>query len=206
MVDHLAHRAIELGASPTPPGPPGNCALCGIVSPQCVTFAGGGATYLILVGDAGTMGRFVNHNAGDLFNLAGQTEANFRQAQGYNVVACRVSSYTDFHNALLSNGFIGAGVSFYGHAGPFDLFDTQARKKIGEASILGVGNATDPGSNVTANNVNGLADVQNAFSGPQGAENILGASASITLDGCKAGLARMALSLRRFVQRCGTVR
>jgi Glucodextranase, domain B/Bacterial Ig-like domain (group 2) len=141
-----------------PPGPP-NCRICTLVSPECTTFAGTGTTYLILVGDPGintvdASGHVHNHNVGDLFNLAAQTEANNRQASGNRIVACRVSSIQQFSQALVGHGLIDGGVIYFGHAAFLPLTDPTTQV-TDEYPTLNPGEQSGPDTNVTPFNVSG---------------------------------------------------
>jgi hypothetical protein len=157
---------------------PSNCPICNLPQPppsSCVTMQGTGAVYLILVGDSG----LERHDLGLLFDLAAQQKANDLNAAGNKVVACRVSSVTDFHGQLIGNGLITGGVIFFGHSGPFSI--KIGGQIVGVVSILEVGQTAAAGSNVEGDNVQQLCDpnagcIINSY---------LGASATITLIGCK---------------------
>jgi hypothetical protein len=127
------------------------------VTPTCSVVAPGtGPTYLLLIGDSGTL----HHNSGVVFELVAQTEANYRQSLGNKVVACRVNTIQTFVNALITNGFIGGGVEYIGHAGPYELQTSTKPKPL--VSLLGLGNALGPDTNLTFLNVNQLQAVQTA--------------------------------------------
>lgn len=185
-VTYRGASETEAIAEPQPaPQGPANCPVCNLTPPSCLAVPGSGPTFVILVGDPGTAGRYVNHNVGNAFNVSAQTQANSLQAQGYNVFACRVSSVQDVDAALTQHGLIG-GVSYFGHSGPYALY--SGNQFVGQLSILAVGQATGFYTNIRASNVSILANVQQAYTGPQGQQqNILGPSASITLNGCAAG-------------------
>jgi len=106
-----------------------------------------------------------NHNLGDLFNLAAQTEMNRLNAAGNPVVACRVSTVQQFARDLVFNGPINGGVIYYGHAGVVD-----------GVMVLAVGEQSGPNTNISPSNVNTLSNTQ------------LGTNATITLYACNAGL------------------
>jgi hypothetical protein len=155
--------------------PVANCAICNLPPPvfpakSCTTLAGGGPTYLILVGDPG----LDPHNVKQGFNLAAQQNANDLQAQGNNVIACRVSTVKDFNQALTTNGFIGGGVIYYGHSGPYN-FGPQAI-----ISILAVGQAIGGDTNMNYSNINEVC--------PSGCDSILGPNATLTIKGCRAAV------------------
>ena|SRR5258708_1255794 len=142
-------------------------------------------SYLILVGDPGLnntpSGR--DHNLGDLLNLAAQQKAIDLNQQGLGnwVVACRVSSIQDFNAALTEvasgeffPGQITGGVFYFGHAAI--QYDVVGNVVIGEHSILAPGQGTGQDTNIGDFNVATLQNTQ------------LGAKATITLNGCNAGL------------------
>jgi hypothetical protein len=159
-----------------------NCAICNLASPtlptgtSCTVASGTGSSYLILVGDPG----HGIHNVGNEFNFAAQTSANSLQAQGNNVVACRVSSVQNVVAALTSSGRIDGGVIYFGHSGPFHDFSVN-----GNVSILAVGEGSGDDTNVSFRNVSQLSAVLTAFNGSQ---NIIGTNAAILLSGCNAGV------------------
>lgn len=146
-------------------------------APSCTTFSASGPTYVILVGDPG----YGEHNLGYAFDLEAQTQANSLQSSGNNVVACRVSSVENIVTALTTNGTIAGGVIYFGHSGSFT--DPLANNQI--VSILAVGQASgNYDYNVSGHNVSQMAAVTTASNG----QNIIGVNASITLNGCRAGL------------------
>jgi hypothetical protein len=117
-----------------------NCPICSLPAPSslpsCLTISGSGPTYLLLIGDPGKD----IHNVGQNFNITAQTAANAFQLQGNKVVACRVSSVENVVSALTSNGFIGGGVAYFGHGGPYNLLDS-AGHVTGQVSLLEPGQA-----------------------------------------------------------------
>jgi hypothetical protein len=165
-----------------------NCPICNLPpptqspqAPSCTTFPGSGPTYLLLIGDPG----LDPHNAHQAFNLAAQTEANSRQSQGNNVVACRVSSVENVVTALTSEGFIGGGVIYFGHSGPFGPVDPVTNRPLWQVSILAAGEGTGDSTNVSFRNVSELSAVQTAYTGGQ---SIIGPNAAILLTGCRAAV------------------
>jgi hypothetical protein len=159
-----------------------NCPICtlpaGSQLPSCLTIPASGPTYLLLVGDPGT-----THNVGFNFAIAAQTEANELQTQGNNVVACRVSSVENVASAMTANGFIGGGVIYFGHSGPYNAFD-ENNNVLGRITLLAPGQAIGGDSNITFQNVTQLSAVQTGYNG----SNIIGTSASILINGCRAGV------------------
>jgi hypothetical protein len=152
-----------------------NCAICNLPPPvppatSCTTLAGSGPTYLILVGDPG----LPPHAVVQGFNLAAQQNANDLQSQGSKVIACRVSSVKDFNQALTTNGFIGGGVIYYGHSGPYGFGPQEI------ISILAVGQATGADTNMNYSNINEIC--------PSGCDSVLGPNVSITINGCRAAV------------------
>jgi hypothetical protein len=135
-----------------------------------------------LVGDPG----YDTHNVRQNFNLAAQTEANYRQSQGNNVAACRVSSVENVATALTNNGLIGGGVIYFGHSGPFGPVDPVTHRALWSISVLSVGEATGDDTNVSFRNVADLSVVQTAYAGPTGQTNIIGPNAALLLNGCRA--------------------
>jgi hypothetical protein len=163
---------------------PSNCPICNLPQPeppQCVTFPGTGSTYLILVGDSGLLG----HDLGDLFNLAAQTKANELQAQGNRVIACRISSDTDFNAELTGYGLITGDVIYFGHSGEGNL-----QVNGGKVSVTGlfVGKDPTPDSNILAYN-SGPGSYRNLCGVGCSINNYLSATSAIRLNGCKAGAA-----------------
>jgi hypothetical protein len=142
-------------------------------------------TYLILVGDPGlnnSPGH--NYNLGDLPSLAAQQKANElnRQGTGNWVVVCRVSSVQDFNAALTEvasgeviPGQITGGVFYFGHSAIQQLVNSS-NVVIEEHSILAPGEGTGVDTNIGDFNVKKLQNTQ------------LGPNATITLNGCNAGL------------------
>lgn len=151
-------------------------------APSCTTFSAAGPTYVLLVGDSGTQ----SHNNGQNFNITAQTAANALQGQGNNVVACRVSSIENVVTALTTNGSIGGGITYFGHGGPYNVYNSN-NKLLGSLSLLGVGNGTETDTNIEFRNVPQLAAVQTASN----QSNIITPSASWTIDGCKAAIVVM---------------
>jgi hypothetical protein len=153
-----------------------NCAICNLPPPSapatsCAVFTAPGSTYLILVGDSGT-----DHNVKQGFNLAAQQNANELQAQGNNVIACRISTATDLNNALTKNGSIGGGVVYYGHSGPY-LYSTNPDVIL---SILAIGNAVGGDSNLHYHNIGEVCP-------PPGCSGILNSNITFAINGCRAG-------------------
>lgn len=151
--------------------------ICNLPSPvypatSCTTLAGTGPTYLIFVGDPG----LPPHNTGYGFPLAAQQNANELQANGNKVIVCRVSSVTDLNQALTTNGFIGGGLIYYGHSGPY-LFSENPKIIF---SILAIGQASGGDTNLTYNNVNEVC--------PSGCSSILDPNITFTINGCRAGM------------------
>jgi hypothetical protein len=176
-------RHSQTAVSAVTPAAPLICPICDLPAPTvdqpppCTSVAGTQSTYLLLVGDSGNG----IHNGGNLFNLAAQQNMNELNSQGHSVVACRVSSVQNVHSALLQNGFIDGGVTFFTHGGPHDLIDENGLK-VGQVSILAVGQATGPDTNVSFLNVNTLSNIQTAHNG----HNIVGPNASMLINGCSA--------------------
>ena len=173
---------VDLTAVPSA-ATPANCLICSLSPPvppatSCVTFAGTGSAYLILVGDPGS--DFHNHNAHQYFNLAAQQNANELNAQGHKVVACRVSSVQDVNNALTQNGFIDGGVIYDGHSGPYELLDAT-NTVTAKISILAPGQAKGADTNIGYYNVNKVCD------STQGCDpnKLLGTNAAVLLNGCR---------------------
>ena len=161
---------------------PSNCPICNLPQPeppQCVTFSGTGLTYLILVGDPG-LGNF---NLRDLFNLAAQTKANDLVAQGNKVIACRISSVTDFNNELTGWGLITGDVIYFGHSGEGHATLNGTKIKV---SAVFVGETSDPDSNIIASE-SGPGSYRNLCPLGCSINNFLSSSSSIRLNGCKAG-------------------
>jgi IPT/TIG domain/Bacterial Ig-like domain (group 2)/Galactose oxidase, central domain len=182
----FAQRAGIVSAPVSAPAAVVNCPICALPAPvplganqapSCTTFSAGGPTYVLLVGDSGTEG----HNNGQNFNIAAQTAANNLVASGNNVVACRVSSVENVVTALTTNGSIGGGITYFGHGGPYNVYDPTG-KWVGELSLLGVGNGTETDTNIEFRNVAQLAAVQTA----NNQSNIIASGASWTTNGCKA--------------------
>jgi len=170
---------------------PSSCDICTLPpptqgtnqTPSCTTFAASGPTYLLLVGDPGNG----IHNVRQSFNITAQTAANELQTQGNNVVACRVSSVQNVVTALTAKaGFIGGGVIYYGHSGPYTIQDLFTGEVLGRKSLLEPGEGKGADTNIDIDNVGNLAAVVTAYNGSQ---NILGPNASIVLKGCQAGVA-----------------
>jgi RHS repeat-associated protein len=118
------------------------------------------ATYLLLVGQAG-LGA---HNVGGLFDSAAQTYANQLAANGDTAITVPVSNVQDMAAALISNGYIDGGVTYFGHSG-----------LVGDLSGLFLGQDAGFYTNLTSQNV-GLLSGAN-----------LGPNASLTLRSCHAG-------------------
>jgi hypothetical protein len=141
------------------------------------------STYLILIGDPGTMGPSgISHNVGNSFNLAAQTELNILQSQGHLVIACRVSSVDHVYNALTMQGLIDGGVIYFGHSGRLGYPDSSGHI-VSESSNIFVGQSRAPRTNIDASDVSTLAGVQTANAGG----NSLGGNAAFTVNGCEAG-------------------
>ena len=130
--------------------------------------SGSQTRYLLMAGDPGlNLGNGHNHNVGQLFNLAAETQASQLSQSGNNlVITQRVSSFSDFSTALTANGFINGGVTFFGHAG-IDGHDNSA---------LFPGEQPGDANNISAINVGGLSNAN------------LGHNITITLNACHAGL------------------
>jgi hypothetical protein len=168
LAGQLTHQMEEIASSqPVTQGmSAANCPICFLPpptqgvnpEPSCTTFQGTGPTYLILVGDPGLEG----HNVIQGFNLAAQTEANFWQSQGNNVVACRVSSVQNVVTALTTSGLIGGGVVYFGHSGPFGRTDPVTHQVTFQFSALGVGEQQGADTNVDFDNVSLLSAVLNS--------------------------------------------
>jgi hypothetical protein len=150
------------------------CSLPSPVAPatSCTTIVGSGPTYLILIGDPG----LYPHNTNYGFPLAAQQNANNLQANGNNVIVCRVSSATDFNNALTKNGFIGGGIIYFGHSGPY-LYCSNPNVQL---SILAIGQAIGGDTNLSYGNSNEIC--------PSGCSNILGSNITLAINGCRAGV------------------
>ena len=139
---------------------------------SCTTLTGNGPTYLILVGDAG----LPPHNVKQGFNLAAQQNANDLQANANKVIVCRVSSAQDFNQALTTNGFIGGGVIYFGHSGPY-LYSSNPRIVL---SILAIGQAAGGDTNLSYSNINEIC--------PSGCGSILASNITLAINGCMAGV------------------
>lgn len=178
----LCNCDVESSPAPTDD----SCPICQIqpsqgTAPNCSTFAGTGNTYILLVGDPGTIGpRGIDHDVGGNFALSAQTAANSLVGLGYNVVACRVSTVEQFTAALEQNGYITGGAQYFGHSGVSGWTDAAGHHL---ASEVYVGQGTDPDTNITASNVRILTDVQKSNNG----QNNFGPNASAILYGCEAG-------------------
>lgn len=98
------------------------------------------------------------------------------QAQGNKVIGCRVSSATDFNNALATNGFIGGGITYYGHSGPY-LYSSNPNIVL---SILAIGQAAGGDTNLSYLNINEIC--------PSGCSSILGSNITLAINGCRAGV------------------
>jgi hypothetical protein len=125
-----------------------------------------------LVGDPGLS----THNVGYGFDLAAQQNANDLQANGNKVIVCRVSSVKDFNKALTTNGFIGGGVIYFGHSGPY-LYSSNPRIVL---NILAIGQATGGDTNLSYSNINEVC--------PSGCGSILGSNITLAINGCRAGV------------------
>ena len=172
------------------PATPANCPICILPAPNppntltsCAALSGTQSTWVILVGDPGisNTSNGTNHNVGDLFNLAAQTQANSLQAQGNNVVSCRVSTIQDVYAALTLNGTITGGVYYFGHSGLRQL--TQAGIITAQTSEIFVGQLRGIYTNITASNVDLLQSIQTQNNGG----NFLGTNAAVWINGCQAG-------------------
>ncbi len=182
---------------PEPPPPPPTCPICNLPTPaasgtptSCTTFAGTESTYVLLVGDPGLN----DHNAGDLFNLAGQTQANNLQSQGHKVIGCRVSSVQDVYNALTKNGNIDGGTYYFGHTGARQTFDVSGNL-LSQTSEVFVGEGVGADTNITAQNVRYLRPIQTE----NGGVNFLGQNAAMWINGCQAGLTILDTSYNGYV-------
>jgi hypothetical protein len=139
-------------------------------SPSSIV-AGNQTTSLVLVGDPGLntvddQGHVHSHNVGSLFVLSGETLENSLGASGINVVNQRVSSASDFSNALATNGLINGTITFFGHAG----VDRHGN------SALFPGEQAGDANNISILNVGQLSNAH------------LGPNVTITLNACHAGL------------------
>jgi hypothetical protein len=132
-----------------------------------ISASGSQKKYLLLVGDPGlNLGNGHNHNVGQLFGLAAQTQAQNLNAANNSVITQRVSSVSDFNSALTTNGIIDGGITFFGHGG-----------------MDGHGNwALFPGENPGDSNNITVLDVG------QLSNANLSLSTTITLNACHAGL------------------
>ncbi len=165
---------------------PSNCPICNLPPrepsqpPQCVTFPGSGATYLILVGDPGLGG----HDLRDLFNLAAQTKANDLVAHGSKVIACRISSVTDFNFELTNNGLITGDVIYFGHSGEGHGTLSDGTKVM--VTGLFIGEQADPDSNLIKTEI-GPGSYRNLCGTGCNIDNFLSKNSAIRLNGCEAG-------------------
>lgn len=158
--------------------PAQNCPICNLAPPSppnnplsCTSVAGSGSVYLLLVGDHGIPGPSgIDHNVGDLFNLAAQTQMNSLNAAGSGVISCHVSTVEDVENALTLNGSIDGGVYYFGHAGFSPVANSMA---------LFVGQQQGTDTNISSLNVGQLSGTN------------LGPHAAITISACNAGLPYM---------------
>jgi hypothetical protein len=195
--------AMRTGQSPVlaQPAAASNCPVCTLPAPNppsqttsCTAPTGGQSTFVILVGDPGiNVATGHEHNVGDLFNLAAQTQANSLQSQGNNAIACRVSTIQDVYHALTLNGSISGGVYYFGHSGVFDIL-TAAKVRISRTTNVFVGQASGSNTNITALNVNFLSPIQTANAGG----NFLGPNAAMTINGCQAGLTVFDTSVNQY--------
>lgn len=85
------------------------------------------------------------------------------------MIACRATTVQDFNNELTTNGLLDGGVFYFGHAGRLQSSGTVY-------SALYVGQDPIPTENLTSRNVAALSGAQ------------LGQNASVTLNGCDAGV------------------
>jgi hypothetical protein len=120
---------------------------------------------------------------GDLLSLAAQQKANDLNQQGTGnwVAVCRVSSVQDFNAALTEvapgeviPGQITGGVFYFGHSAIQEL--VSGGVVLEEHSILAPGEGTGIDTNIGDFNVSKLKNTE------------LGPNATITLNGCNAGL------------------
>jgi hypothetical protein len=151
------------------------------LAPRITRFAkprpqSGGASliYVLLVGDPGQTGRIVAllaqacHNVGQLFTLAAATEGNVLTSSGSNtVITERVSSVENFEAGLTTNGIIPGEVFYFGHA---------AQDNTLTLSLLAPGQGTGTDTNISALNYRQLTNTN------------LGATATLTLSACNAGV------------------
>ncbi len=182
-----ATPAIQTSAEAptTTPANSTNCPICTLPQPEpatCMTFAGSGPTFLILIGDSGINTTNGRHNQGPLFKEAAQTQANFLSSAGDNVIACRVSSVEDFGNALLGklsggtfNGLIDGGVIYFGHGARYPGTDNNG--KIFYYSIVAPGEQAGTDTNISYQNVMSLSNTRLGS----------GATFTIVLNGCLMG-------------------
>jgi hypothetical protein len=117
-----------------------------------------------MVGQPGLGG----HNVGPLFDSAAQTYADQLIASGNTATIVPVGSVHDMAAALVSNGYIDGGVTYFGHAG---VVETPQ----GDVSALFLGENPGPGTNLTAQNVGTLSGAN------------LGPNASLSIRACHAG-------------------
>jgi hypothetical protein len=178
-VEQIAGYAGDASLAQADPQSGSACPICNLQSPNCLTVEGTQPTFLIIVGDPG----LGEHNVGNGFSLAAQQKTNDLQSQGNRVVACRASSAQQFDNALVQHGYINGGVIYFGHSGPYTVSSSN-NQVLGEASILAVGQGSDTGTNVDYDTVSLFSNVNSQTGYPN--QSILGPSASITLNGCRA--------------------
>ncbi|MGO9095238.1 MAG: hypothetical protein ACLQGV_08440, partial [Bryobacteraceae bacterium] len=129
--------------------------------------AGDQKRYLVMAGDPGhNFGPGHDHNVGQLFSLAAETQLlNLTQSGNNVVVSQRVSSFADFNAALTANGWIDGDVTYFGHAG----LDVHRNPALFPGQEFGDAN------NVTVLNVGQLSNAQ------------LDPNVTITLNACHAG-------------------
>jgi hypothetical protein len=133
-----------------------------------------------LVGDPGLGG----YDLHDLLNLAAQTNANQLQAQGNKVIACRISSVTDFNFELTTNGLITGDVIYFGHSGEGvgTLSDGTKIKVTG----LFIGERANPDSNLIKTE-SGQGSYRNLCGSGCTIDSFLSKSSAIRLNGVRPG-------------------
>lgn len=135
------------------------------------------STYLIVIGDQGlNHGSGRNWNVGSLFALAAQQKANDLQSQGHRVIVCRATTVQDLNNEMTTNGLIDGGVIYFGHAGEIGITDAITGKKTYYSSVF-IGQDPIINENLYSGDVNLLSNAH------------LGSNATITFNGCDAGIA-----------------
>ena len=121
------------------------------------------AHYLITVGDPGLS----HHNVGSNFDRAASTMAENLRAEGHTVEVIRVSSITDFNNALKNTEKIDGDVIYFGHGWIGTLY-------IGEQSLEGTNLTTSNIGSISGGNLSSNSEVIlfSCNSGVGGSESI----------------------------------